>query len=195
MEPRLPAETTGRLICVGPGSDVRSLLLPALIIAECSPLRNLTAIAFRCKGRKGPEFTPPPTGAERLWICQSELAQNARSRHSDTFFFCSVPRATIKSDCRRARKKALKHDLRKARRSHAAMAARAERKARTGWCTSSTSPTRTSFTPRSRTPARFKRTDEAHAGHCLEQFPTQLQSWQRYAEERGMCSIEACVID
>jgi len=32
-------------------------------------------------------------------------------------------------------------------------------------------------------------TDEAQAGHCRAQFPTELQSWQRYADDKGICCI------
>jgi hypothetical protein len=42
---------------------------------------------------------------------------------------------------------------------------------------------------RSSTTASVMRTVDAHAGHCHAQLPTQLQSWQRYAEARGMYSI------
>ena len=44
-----------------------------------------------------------------------------------------------------------------------------------------------SWTSRLRTPDRLINTSEAQAGHCLAQFPTELQSWQRYAELSGMC--------
>lgn len=37
--------------------------------------------------------------------------------------------------------------------------------------------------------ARPMRTSQAQAGHCCEEFPTQLQSGQRYAEAKGICCM------
>lgn len=67
-------------------------------------------------------------------------------------------------------------------------AANSRLQTRTVCCADSSSPSRSS------TPASVMRTVDAHAGHCSAQFPTQLQSWQRYAEESGMYCIEARVI-
>lgn len=39
-----------------------------------------------------------------------------------------------------------------------------------------------------------RRAVDAHAGHCVAQFPTLSQSWQRYADLRGKCSIALAVI-
>src|SRR5579863_5852002 len=44
------------------------------------------------------------------------------------------------------------------------------------------------------TPARPSSTVEAHAGHFMAQLPTELQSVQRYAPARGICSIDLRVI-
>ena len=51
-----------------------------------------------------------------------------------------------------------------------------------------------SFCRRFSTPANPIRASEAHAGHCSAQFPIQLQSWQRYAVDNGICCIEWNVI-
>jgi len=40
---------------------------------------------------------------------------------------------------------------------------------------------------RLRTTARLSRTSLAQAGHCLDEFPMALQSWQRYADFKGIC--------
>ena len=40
---------------------------------------------------------------------------------------------------------------------------------------------------RLRTTATLSRTSLAQAGHCLDEFPIALQSWQRYADFKGIC--------